>query len=487
LLSLLNMNKDLSSRVYISTAIDYVNAAPHLGHALEKVQADSLARYFRQQEKKVFFLSGTDENGLKIVQAAKAAGLANAEFVKKNADNFYALKSALNLTYDDFIRTTEKRHALAVQKFWKKIKKDIYKKKYKGFYCTGCESYIKPADLRDGLCPIHHTQPEEIEEENYFFKLSSYQKELKKIITDDKIKIIPEERKNEVLGFIKGGLEDFCISRSQERASGWGIDVPGDKSQKIWCWFDALINYISALGYGKDQKKLQEWWGDNLYKAHVVGKDVLKFHAIYWPAMLLSAGLPLPSTIFIHGFLMIDGGKMSKTTGNIVDPFFLIKKYGVDAVRYFLLREMPLAKDGDFSIAKFEEHYNSDLASGLGNLLSRIIPLAQKTKASPELSNENAREAIGEVEKSFQKAIEGFNFREALNLVWSLIAFCDQYIEQEELWKETEKKTKVVNNILFVLQKISTLLSPFLPQSAIKIQQCLKEGKVGKPLFPKIN
>jgi methionyl-tRNA synthetase len=201
--------------------------------------------------------------------------------------------------------------------------------------------------------------------------------------------------------------------------------------------------------------------------------------------MLLSVKLPLPSTIFVHGFLMVEGGKMSKTIGNIVDPFFLVKKYGVDAVRYFLLREMPLAKDGNFSTTKFEEHYNSDLASGLGNLLSRVIPLAQKTKAFPELSDESAKEAVEEVEKSFQKAAEGFNFREALSLIWSLIAFCDQYIEQEELWKETEKKKKVVNNLLFVLQKISTLLSPFLPQSAIKIQQHLKEGKVGKPLFPR--
>ncbi len=479
------MNKNSSSKVYISTAIDYVNAAPHLGHALEKVQADSLARYFRQQGAAVFFLSGTDENGLKIIQAAKEAGLPNLKFVKKNADEFYKLKQALNLTYDDFIRTTERRHILAVQKFWKKVKKDIYRKKYKGFYCAGCESYIKSTDLQDGLCPVHHTRPEEIEEENYFFKLSSYQKELERIIKDDKIKIVPEERKNEVLGFIRGGLEDFCISRSQERALGWGIDVPGDKSQKIWCWFDALINYISALGYGKDQKKFQEWWENNSSKIHIIGKDVLKFHAIYWPAMLLSAGISLPSTIFIHGFFTMEGSKMSKTTGNTVDPFSLVEKYGADPVRYFLLREMPLTKDGNFSTAKFEEHYNSDLASGLGNLLSRIIPLAQKTKVSLELSNESAKEAIEEVKKSFQKAIKRFDFREALSLIWSLIAFCDQYIEQEELWKETEKKKEVVDNLLFILQEISILLFPFLPQSATRIQQYLKEGKAEKPLFPK--
>ena len=267
--------KEENSKVYISTAIDYANAEAHLGHALEKVQADVLARYYRSRDREVFFLTGTDENSLGTIRAAKEKKIPVKTFVKEKSDHFRQLKESLDLSFDDFIRTTEKRHQEAVQKFWRKIKSDIYQKKYSGLLCENCEAYYKKEEAPDGLCPIHGKKLEEVEEQNYFFKLSRYQKQLKKIIESDELKIIPEARKNEVLGFIDQGLEDICISRSSERMQGWGIKVPGDDSQTIWCWLDALVNYISALDYAKDGQKFKNWWVNNPRKIHFIGKILL--------------------------------------------------------------------------------------------------------------------------------------------------------------------------------------------------------------------
>ncbi len=352
--------------------------------------------------------------------------------------------------------------------------------------CENCEAYYKKEEAPDGLCPIHGKKLEEVEEQNYFFKLSRYQKQLKKIIESDELKIIPEARKNEVLGFIDQGLEDICISRSSERMQGWGIKVPGDDSQTIWCWLDALVNYISALDYAKDGQKFKNWWVNNPRKIHFIGKDIIKFHAVYWPAFLLSAGLPLPRMIFTHGWLTVDGQKMSKSRGTGVDPFKLSQEYGSDAVRYFLLREIPSTKDGDFSLAKFKERYNADLASGLGNLFSRVNKLAREMKVKPELTGLETRQAIKEVQQEYVQAMAQYDFREALMSIWNLIAFCDQYIEQEEPWQGEEGAEEVVADLLFVLGRIAGLLEPFLPQASQRMLSQLAGQKESSSLFPRL-
>lgn len=486
-------------KIFISTAIDYVNAAPHLGHALEKIQADVLARHYRALGNTVFFLSGTDENSLKNVRSAEKAGQPIKEFVDRNYERFFALKQALDLSYDDFIRTTESRHIAAVQKLWQFCSKDIYKKKYGGLYCVGCEEFYKEDELvPGGLCPDHLTKPEFIEEENYFFKLINYADKIKKIIETDELKIIPESRKNELLSFINSGLQDFCISRLSERAKGWGIDVPNDSSQKIWVWFDALSNYISALGYGSEREdKFNEYWQGESLRLHVVGKGITRFHTIYWPAMLMSAGLSLPNIIFSHGYVTVNGQKMSKSLNNIVDPFELVKQYGADAVRYYLLREIPTLGDGDFTYEKFEKRYNSDLAKGLGNLFSRTTAMTfnaglnQNFKINPSIQ---AIQKIQEIQKKYENSFANFNLNEALSQVWELVSACDKYIDIEQPWSlsETKKQQEVFSNLLYSLQKIGELLNPFMPQTSEKILISLNE-KNGifnitktEPLFPRL-
>jgi methionyl-tRNA synthetase len=475
-----------NKKFYITTAIDYVNALPHIGHALEKVQADVLARYHRIQGEKVFFLTGTDENSLKNVRAAEKEKISIKELVEKYAKKFYELRRALNLSFDDFIRTTEERHIKGAQKLWQVCENDIYKKKYKGLYCIGCEAFYKESELIDGLCPEHRVEPELVEEENYFFRLSKYEDKLKEIIKRDEIKIIPEARKNETLSFIKSGLEDICISRSSERAKGWGIDVPGDPSQKIWVWFEALSNYITAIGYGQDDKKLKEYWPADI---HLIGKGVSRFHTIYWPAILLSAGISLPKTIFIHGYITSGGQKMSKSLGNVVDPFGLVNRYGTDPVRYFLLREVSPTEDGDFTDEKFRERYNADLAKGLGNLIARVITLLAKNSKSQilipkQIQNPELKRIINKTQEKYKEALEEFRFNEALVSIWELISFCDKYIEEKKPWEN--KNQKVISDLLFALENIAQLLKPFLPETSEKIIKQLK-SKESKPLFPKLN
>src|SRR3972149_298201 len=337
------------NRFYVTTAIPYVNAAPHIGFALEIVQADAIARYHRLIGDDTFFLTGTDENGLKNVQSAEKSGIPVQKFVGQNSQRFEDLRGALNLSFDDFIRTTEERHILGAQKLWQACDPgDIYKNKYRGLYCVGCEQFYTEKELVDGKCPEHGTVPETVEEENYFFKLSKYQNRLEKLIESNELGIVPESRRNEILSFIKGGLEDFSISRSKARAKGWGIPVPGDKNQVIYVWFDALSNYINALGYADDGEKFKKYWLENEKRTHVIGKGIIRFHAVYWPAMLLSAGIPLPTEIFVHGYLTVDGQKISKSLDNAtasggapqaagaIDTLALADKNGTDHVPYFL-------------------------------------------------------------------------------------------------------------------------------------------------------
>jgi len=475
---------ELSKKFYITTAIDYVNGDPHIGHALEKIQADVVARYHRTLGDKVFFLSGTDENSLKNVQAAEKENLLVQELVDRNAQKFYDLKKSLNLSLDDFIRTTEQRHIIGAEKLWLACQKDIYKKKYRGLYCVGCEAFLKESELVNGLCPEHQKAPEMIEEENYFFKLSNYQERLKKLIETNELKIIPETRKNEALSFIESGLEDICISRSKERAWGWGIPVPGDSEQIIWVWFDALANYITAIGYGSDEKKFKELWPADL---HVIGKGILRFHAVHWPAILLSAGIKLPKSIFVHGYITVDGGKMSKSIGNVVNPVDLVEKYGTDSVRYFLLREMPPTQDGDFSYEKLEERYKADLSRGLGNLCSRILTLAEKNDIweVEEFHNKQLKESKEEVEKELKNTLKELKFNDALAAIWKLIGVCDKYIEETKPWEQSNQQKHVIKDLLLCLYNIADFLNPFLPETSEKILQQIKEKRV-EALFPQL-
>lgn len=474
-------------KVFISTSIPYVNASPHLGHALELVQADVIARHHRLLGDRVFFLSGTDENSLKNVRSAENAGENVADFVYKNYLNFYNLKEVLNISFDDFIRTTEKRHFDGAQKLWMACKKDIYKKKYSGLYCVGCEEYYKEDDLIDGLCPEHKVAPELIEEENYFFKLSNYQEKIKELIEKDEVKIIPQSRKNEILSFINSGLQDFCISRTSERAKGWGIDVPGDETQKMWVWFDALSNYINALGYGSDdESKFLEFWQNNDLKIHIIGKGINRFHSVYWLAMLLSAGISLPKILFVHGYITVDGQKMSKSLGNVINPYDLVEKYGCDAVRYFLLREIPALGDGDFTFEKFEKRYNSDLAGGIGNLLSRTLVMINKKNV---IFNRNPEAIFVDKNQEVNKKIKDnfIQFNDALSEIWELVSFCDKYIEEKKPWaiEDKDENEIVFSNIIYSLKNISQMLKPFLPHTAEKIEEQIKTLKP-EPLFPRI-
>ena len=477
------MENENKNKFYITTAIPYVNAAPHIGFALEAVQTDALARYHRALGDDTHFLTGTDENALKNVQAAEKAGKDTKEFVDENSTRFEDLKAVLNLSFDDFIRTTEERHVKGAQKFWKACDPDdIYKKTYKGLYCVGCEEFKTKKELIDGKCPEHGTVPEEVEEENYFFKLSRYQKQLEKLIEKDELKIIPETRKNEVLSFVRSGLEDFSISRTQERAHGWGIPVPGDPSQTLFVWFDALTNYITALGYGGDGKKFKKYWKENPQRVHVIGKGILRFHAVYWPAMLLSARIPLPSEIFVHGYLTVEGQKISKSLGNVVDPYALVEKYGTDPVRYYLLSKFSPFTDGDFSEEKLKAAYNGDLANGLGNLVSRIAKLAEGKEFT-------AGKGELEISEKYHQALKNYRFDEALSLIWQGIGFLDGYINKEKPWeKEGADRDKDLKLLISHLVPLVSLLQPFLPETAEKIKKQF-QGKItpAQPLFPRLS
>ena len=336
-----------NEKFYLTTAIPYVNAKPHIGFALELLQADVVARHHRQSGREVFFLTGADENSLKNVQAAEKAGMATREFVDQNTARFVELTKTLQVSNDGFIRTVDPKHFAGCQKLWQACKaEDIYKKSYTGLYCVGCEAFYLEGDLVDGKCPEHKIKPDRVEEENYFFKLSNYQQQLEQLIARDEYQVVPATRKNEVLSFIRMGLQDFSISRSRARAKDWGVPVPGDAEQVMYVWFDALSNYLTGIGYGSDDKQFNNYWPADL---HVIGKGIIRFHAVYWPAMLLSAGIPPPKKLFVHGYINVAGQKMSKSLGTVVDPFDLVERYGAEAVRYFLLRYIHPVQDSDFS------------------------------------------------------------------------------------------------------------------------------------------
>jgi len=473
-------------KFYVTTSIPYVNAGPHIGFALEIVEADALSRYHRNKGEDILFLTGADEHGAKIVQAAEAAGKKPQEFVDEISGKFEALKRTLSLSWDNFIRTSDKkRHWPGAQKLWLELVKadDIYKKNYKGLYCIGHEAFITEKDLIDGKCRDHKKEPEVVEEENYFFRLSKYSKEIESRIKNQKLKIVPESRENEILSFLKEGLEDVSFSRPAKDLN-WGIPVPNDPKHTMYVWCDALSNYISALGYGSgDESKLEKYWPADV---HVIGKDILRFHAAIWPGMLLSAGLPLPKSIFVHGFITVGGEKMSKTLGNVVDPFEVVKKYGTDALRYYLLREIPSGEDGDFTYDKFEERYNADLAKGLGNLVSRVLTLAQKSDVKEVKNFKSEIKTAGE---NVEKVMSEFKFNDALAAIWRLVASGDKYVDDKKPWalnSDSEEFKKTIGSLLYLISEIGKLLEPFLPETSEKISELVKNKKSGT-LFPRIN
>lgn len=482
-------------KFYITTAIDYLNAPPHMGHALEKVEADALARYHRLRGDEVYFLTGTDEHGMKIVRTSESAGKKPKEFADEIVIHFQKLIEILNISNDDFIRTSDKqRHFPGAQALWKKLEEagDIYKGTYEGYYCIGCEAFMAKRELVEGRCPIHNKEPEMIEEENYFFRLSKYIADVKKRIEAGEFEILPETRKKEVISILEAGMEDISFSRPKEKLEGWGVPVPGDESHIMYVWSDALTNYITALGYGsKDDSLFKKFWPADV---HVIGKDIVRFHAIYWPAMLLSANVPLPKTIFAHGFILSGGRKMSKSLGNVVDPLDLARRYGGEALRYYLLREVTHFEDGDITEEKFKEAYNANLANGLGNLVSRIMKMyvSYEVEAVPRLHK--ASPAFGRPRKDlpdeYTKALENFEINKAADFVWKKIGEMDSFIQNREPFKkiktEPEEAKRDVGRLVIDLWSVARLLEPFLPETADKIQELIEQKKTPeKPLFPR--
>lgn len=480
------------TKFYITNAIPYVNARPHIGHALEFVQSDVIARYHRIKGDDVKLLCGGDENALKNVQAAEKAGKPVQEFVDKNTEVFYDLSKKLNVQFDFWQKGSDPRHYTASQKLWELCDKsgDIYKKSYKGLYCVGCETFYSESELDEKIeCSEHPGKKlEMIEEENYFFRLSKYQKQIEQLISTDTYKIVPLFRKNEILAFLKSGLQDFSISRSNTRAKNWGVPVPGDPTQRIYVWFDALNIYQSGIGFNWDEDMYNKWWPADI---HVIGKGIIRFHAVYWPAILLSAKLALPKTLFVHEYFTVNGQKMSKTLGNVIDPFKLIIKYSADALRYYFLAKFSPFSDGDFSEEKFIEVYNSDLANGLGNLISRTAKLCELTNYQQMGSKGQASEHLIE-DSEYNKAIQEFKFNEAMSYIWKKIGQLDLYINQEKPWTlintNSQRLMAILAHCVDEIQEIGLLLAPFMPNTSQQILEQFKGQKIvtKKSLFQRI-
>ncbi len=506
---------------YVTTPIYYPSDNLHIGHAYTTVAADALARYHRLIGRDVFFLTGTDEHGQKIQRRAQAAGKAPKEYVDEIVSNIKALWKKLHISYDDFIRTTDERHMKGVQAIFQKIyeKGDIYKSEYEGWYCTPCETFWLESRLEEGKCPNPDCRRpvEWLKEESYFFKLSKYQDRLLEYIEKNPDFIQPTTRRNEMINFIKSGLEDLCVSRT---TFDWGIPVPFDSRHVIYVWFDALSNYVTAAGYLYDQEKFARFWPADV---HLVGKEIVRFHTIIWPIILMAAELPLPRQVFGHGWLVLEGGKMSKSKGNVIDPVVLIDRYGVDAVRYFLLREIPFGSDGFYSEEALVNRINADLANDLGNLLSRttamiqrfhhgIIPPAGREEALDAELRELAAEAVREVKECMQR----LELSDALAAVWKLVKKANKYIDETAPWSlardpvQEERLGTVLNYMAEALRLVGVLLTPYLVETPERIwEQLGLSGDVravdwsslpawgaippgtrvrrGDPLFPRIN
>jgi methionyl-tRNA synthetase len=544
-----------AQRVYLSTTIPYVNSRAHIGHALELVQADVLARHHRRIGDEVRLQSGTDDNSLKNVLAAEAEGISTRALVNRNASEFAGLREHLSLSFDDFIRTSsDPRHRPGVERLWRACAAsgDLYRKTYEGLYCVGCEQFYTEAELDEGNCPDHGTAPQLVAEENWFFRLSKYADRLHAEISSGRLRIEPASRRNEVLGFIAGGLADFSASRSVARARGWGIGVPGDPSQVIYVWWDALGNYITSLNYGSPGERsveYQRWWAGADQRTHVVGKGVLRFHAVYWPAILLSAGEPLPTEIFVHDYLTVDGRKISKSSAggpaDSRDPVALAGAYGPDALRWWLLREVPRVGDTDFTVGKLVARANEDLANGLGNLINRVVSLVHSYRngavrpcarptgtsrwlaaaagpdhgaaggaAAPAWPADAAAlfQAIQRTPQAVSTALARFDFRAAAAAVFEIVEQANRYVEVAAPWHLARAERagdtgagdtgasdtgagarldQVLGALVAACQVLAAEIWPFVPDLAARVAAACHDfdGTLPRPqpVFPRID
>jgi len=519
----------MTERIYLSTTIPYVNARPHLGFALELVQADALARHYRQRGDLVRFQTGTDDNSLKNVLAAQAEGVPVRALVRRNAAAFAELAGPLALSYDDFIQTSsDPRHLGGAQRLWRACAErgDLYLKEYQGLYCVGCEQFYREAELTGGRCPEHGTVPQLVSERNWFFRLSRYREQLHDLVSSGLLRVEPAGRRNEVLAFIASGLEDFSVSRSTQRAHGWGIPVPGDPGQIMYVWWDALGNYISALGYGGQAEEYERWWRHGDRRVHLVGKGVLRFHAVYWPAMLLSAGEPLPTDILVHDYLTTDGRKISKSGGGTPDPVALVRQFGTDSVRWWLLREVPRVGDADFTVARLIARANADLAGGLGNLVSRTVAMVHRYRggvvpggvvpgegadlggADPGggegwAGDPGAGRLLAACEQApglVDAALGGFDFRAAADAIWDIVDAANRYIEDVRPWQlarsqrnpEAGRLDAALALLVRACRCLAGQLAPFVPDTAARVAaQCTPAGLLGQlpeaePVFPRL-
>lgn len=477
------MSQKPQKKFYVMTAIAYVNAAPHIGFAMELLQADVLARYYRLNGYDVRFLTGTDEHGSKLYTLAKSEGVTPQEIVDRNVPKFLELLSALNISNDDFIQTTSDRHKRGVLKIWNRLveKGDIYKSHYEGLYCVGCEAFVLEKDLIDGKCSLHKKEPEKLSEENYFFRLSKYSDQIRDLIERDEIVILPMERKREMLNIIgEEGLRDVSFSRPK-KVLPWGIVVPNEPDHVMYVWPDALVNYISAVDVENEGELFRYWPGD----LNIIGKDILRFHAGIWVGMLLSAGYQPMKSILVHGFVTSEGQKMSKSLGNVVDPFLYVNEFGADALRYYLMKEIPTTDDGDFTRERFLNVYRSDLANSLGNLVFRVLSMTEQYFAGkiPECgvsasSEEIAKSPFTDIAASYAAAFEVRDLKMAAELVVKLIASGNEYVDRMKPWVLAKNKSPELGRVMFelleLLRLIAVYLMPFVPATSEKIFQQLQ-------------
>ncbi|MCM3883725.1 methionine--tRNA ligase [Frankia sp. R82] len=497
-------------RYFVTTAIPYVNGKPHVGHALELVETDAYARHLRARGEEVRLQTGTDDNALKNVQSAEAEGITPVEYVERVAARFISLREPLNLSFDDFIKTsTDPRHRPGVEKLWAACAEsgDFYRKSYAGLYCVGCEQFYGEDELIDGRCPEHGTVPDLVEESNWFFRLSRYADQLHELISTDRLRIEPATRKREVLSFIEAGLEDFSASRSMTRARGWGIPVPGDPDQVIYVWFDALGNYITAPGYGTDDASFDRWWTGSDARVHVIGKGIIRFHAVYWPAMLLSAGVRLPDTIFVHEYLTADGMKISKSAGNAEDPSDIVAAFGSEALRWWMLRDVARGGDTDYTTERLVVRANEDLANNIGNLVNRTVSMVRRYRDGviPPVAADNPdaaalRRARADAPAAIDAAFTAFDYRRAAETITAIGDEGNRYVEATRPWELAKAERKqdaapaaldaVLAELIATCREIATHLTPFLPAAAPRIvAQCGDGGdQVAEPtpIFPRL-
>ena len=498
----------MTKKFYVTTPIYYVNSVPHLGHAYTTIACDILARYKRQQGFDVRYLTGTDEHGANIEKSAAAKGVSPKAWTDEVSAKYRALWKILNISYDDFIRTTDPKHEEVVQAIFEKLLKsgDIYLGSYSGKYCTSCEQYYNESEILEGnLCPVHKKPLTEVNEETYFFKLSRYEKPLLKFYEEHPEFLSPKYRANEIINFVKGGLQDLSVTRTKVK---WGIPVKSNPTHTIYVWFDALINYISAAGVGtllcEDKtlheaqlaqiraEKFEDLWPADL---HMVGKEIFRFHSVIWPAVLMALNLPLPQKVFAHGWWTVEGEKMSKTLGNVIDPAELGAKYGVDPVRAFLFREVPFGQDGDFSMESFKNRYNSDLANNIGNLLSRTLNMAAKNIGELPERIEGDFELLkksADVEKDIEKAYNELAFDKVLEHIYGFSSELNKLVNDKKPWEMAKTDPDGAKQVLLELvacqRKTALWLEPFMPTIAKEMQKRLAAGKIEKyaPLFPRL-